>query len=187
MWTSAPWAAFFCRFPLPKCHSMTIETLMSVRLPLVGKTPFVLDPRPLTEASSLQAGRSASSLRCSDGTALYDADPRLKCALPHPRPTPRRVQCPNRAISGCFQPLPNFSSPSRLPPLAPYLCPRVLRRGFGGDRPSEGSRRQTRGPILRRNAAKCSNRAGNRPAEGAGIRDFSSSNNRSFRWGCGQR
>jgi len=34
---------------------------MSARLPLLGKTPFVLDPRPLTEASSPHAGLLATS------------------------------------------------------------------------------------------------------------------------------
>lgn len=34
---------------------------MSARLPLLGKTPFILDPRPLTEASSPHAGLLATS------------------------------------------------------------------------------------------------------------------------------
>jgi hypothetical protein len=34
---------------------------MSARIPLLGKTPFVLDPRPLTEASSAHAGLLATS------------------------------------------------------------------------------------------------------------------------------
>ena len=34
---------------------------MSARIPLLKKTPFVLDPRPLTEASSAHAGLLATS------------------------------------------------------------------------------------------------------------------------------
>lgn len=34
---------------------------MSARIPLLNKTPFVLDPRPLTEASSAHAGLLATS------------------------------------------------------------------------------------------------------------------------------
>ena len=34
---------------------------MSARIPLLNKTPFVLDPRPLTEASSSHAGLLATS------------------------------------------------------------------------------------------------------------------------------
>ena len=34
---------------------------MSARIPLLRKTPFVIDPRPLTEASSAHAGALAVS------------------------------------------------------------------------------------------------------------------------------
>ncbi len=49
---------------------------MSARLPLLSKTPFVLDPRPLTEASSPHAGLLATSraFRALGGPGLVEAN-----------------------------------------------------------------------------------------------------------------
>ncbi len=49
---------------------------MTARIPLLGKTPFVLDPRPLTEASSPHAGLLATSraLRALGIPAMVEAN-----------------------------------------------------------------------------------------------------------------